>query len=402
MNRGSKLRVVVLLGCFGFAVAADRNYQAADPVWQKEFEYGKFSCIPQLLSINENGNIILVGVILNQRDKEASGRIWQWTLDKNTGERISDITLKGAKPKECPAITSFWPTKGLDIIDGNEIQLFADYVENNKQGIVRIEDGHAIQKHKTKTQANEGDFVAGRMRRINANEYFIFGADYKQNGVLQKRNNRGDVIWEKQYHYGMYNLVSGIDKIKSTEQIAIAGLSLEDTDIMRSKAWVNIITDDGNTIMRTEFDDTLFNPIEVPLLVVLDNKNIAVVYKGEIEGQNTSIKYRVYSTDLELICRNSVAIYNKIDSINYGIAAINGGFVVVHDVWELGVQNRILNQYDYDGKRIRAIKIDGVGGLGGDQVLVESKGNMVYIASMKSPVLPPVRTVITALDLGEK
>jgi hypothetical protein len=89
------------------------------------------------------------------------------------------------------------------------------------------------------------------------------------------------------------------------------------------------------------------------------------------------------------------------DFLHYGMATIDGGFVIVHNVLEPGIQYEMLNQYDCDGKKIRAIKLDGVGGLGGDQIIIEGKGKTVYIALLKSPVFPPVKTVITALELGQ-
>ena len=399
MSRWLKLSVIILLVCLNPAAFADMDYQPANPVWQKEFEYPGFSCIPQLLAVRNDGNIIVIGTMLNQRDSNADGRIWQWTLNKKTGERLEDITLKSAKPKDCGAISSFWPSKGLDVIDDNEIHLFVGFMERDGKNLISYKKGRTIEKYEIKTKANASDFL-GRIKRINPEEYFIYGMDTKdQNAVLQKRNNNNDVVWEKHYQYGSWNWISDIAQSRFDGWKAITGWTRVEnhkSDI----AWINIIDNNGIELAREEFDINSASMIQTPQIAVLDNNNIAVVYNRAFEGQVTNIEYRIYSPDLKLKFKDSVAVY-KMDFANYGSAAIDGGFVIVQDVLEPGIQYRVVNQYDCDGRKIRAIKLDGVGGLGGDQIIIEGKGKTVYIASLKSPVFPPVKTVITALELGQ-
>lgn len=398
-GKWSKLRVVILLGCLSSIAIANTNYEAASPVWQKEFAYEGFSCFPHLLKVGGNGKIIIIGTMLNQRDRDSIGRVWQWTLDEKTGERLKDITLKSAKRKDCFAISSFWATKGLDVAGDNEIQLLTEPMEHGgKREIIKYKDGRIIEKHETKAKETGGDFFARGIKRFNAKEYFLFGSGQNgQNGVLQKRNNSGDVIWEKQYQYGGLTGVSGIARSRSGDLLAITGWTRHEGS-RDAIAWINIIADDGTVIASEVFDINTMDLIRVPQIAVLDNNNIAVVYnKTSAEPlQETGIEYRIYSVDLKLKLKDSVA--TKRFSFYYGMATIDGGFVIVHDVAEPGVLCEILNQYDCDGKKIRAIKIDGVGVLG-DQVIIGSKGKMVYLASLKQPIFPSVRTVVTALEL---
>jgi hypothetical protein len=215
--------------------------------------------------------------------------------------------------------------------------------------------------------------------------------------VLQKRNNSDDVIWEKQYQYGSWSCVSGIARSKSDGLLVITGWTRHEGS-RDASAWINIIDDDGTVIASEVFDINTMDLIRVPQIAVLDNNNIAVVYnKTSAEPlQETGIEYRIYSADLKLKLKGSVA--TKRFSFYYGMATIDGGFVIVHDVLEPNIQYKILNQYDCDGREIRAIKIDGVGVLG-DQVIIGSEGRMVYLASLKQPIFPSVRTVVTALEL---
>jgi len=399
MNRWLKLRMIILLGCLSSLAFGDMNYQAAEPVWQQEFAYEGFSCVPQLLSVKDSGEIIVIGTMLNQRDMDVAGRIWQWTLDKETGERLKDITLKSGTPKDCGAINSFWGRKGLDIISDDEIQLLVDYFDtDNKQRLIRNKDGLAVKKYETKTQATGSDFQAWRIKRINTKEYFLIGSEKKElNGVVQKRNNNGDVIWEKQYQYGDWSCIGDLDRYKNYDLSVFTGWTINKGD-KNCNAWVNIIDDDGIVIAREELDVNSIDFIRVPRIAVLDNDDIVVVYNRAFEGQPTGIEYRIYSASLELKLKNSVYVSND-EIFYYGMATIDGGFVVVHDIIKPdGGQDIILHQYDCGGKKIKTIKINGVGVLG-DQIIVDSKGKTVYIASLKSPVFPPLKTVITALNL---
>jgi hypothetical protein len=397
------LLVVVLCSATISLVFANTNYETASPVWQKEFAYDGFSCFPHLLEVGGNGKIVIIGTMLNQRDRESIGRVWQWILDEKTGERLKDITLKSAKRKDCGVISSFWATKGLDVAGDNEIQLLVDPMERGgKRGIIKYKDGRIIKKHETKVKVTWGDFFARGIKRFNAKEYFLFGADKKdQNGVLQKRNNSGDVIWEKQYQYEGWSGVSGIARSKSDGLLVITGWTRH-KDSRSASAWINIIADDGAVIGREVFDINTIDFIRVPQIAVLDNNNIAVVYNKTCAEpvQVTGIEYRIYSADLKLKLKGSVAAA-KMDHLFYGMATVDRGFVIVHDVLEPGIQYKILNHYDHDGKKIRAIKIDGVGTLA-DQVVIDSEGKMVYLASLKPPCHPPTRTVVTAIELNEE
>jgi hypothetical protein len=400
MSRWSKLSVIILLGCLNIAVAADIVYQPANPVWQKEFEYPGVSCIPHLLAIKNDKEIIVVGTMYKIGDSNTEGRIWQWTLDKKTGERLDDITLKSAKPDDCGAISSFWPSKGLDVIDDNEIHLFVGFMERDGKNLISYKKGRTIEKYSIKTKANGSDFLA-RIKRVNPEEYFAYGIDTEdQNAVLQKRNNRNDVVWEKLFHYGIWSCVSDIARSNHGGLIAITGWAIDENH-KSNKAWINVIDPNGTVLAKEEFDTNSAGLIQPPQIAVLDNNNIAVVYNRAFEGQETNIEYRIYSPDLKLKCKASVAV-SKMDFLEYGMTAIDGGFAIVHDVLETVKQYEMLNQYDCDGRKVRSIKLDGIGGLGGDQILIEGKGKTVYIAALKSPVLPPVmKTVITALDLGQ-
>jgi hypothetical protein len=398
MSRWSKLSAIILLGFLNSAAVADTDYQPANPVWQKEFEYPGFSCFPHLLNIGKNGDIVVIGAMYNQRDFNAVGRIWQWSLDKKTGERLEDITLKSAKPNDCGALSSFWPSKGLDVIDDNEIHLFVGFMERDGKNLISYKKGRTIEKYEIKTKANASDFLA-RIKRINPKEYFIYGIDTEdQSAVLQKRNNRNDIVWEKQYKHGSWSCVSDITQSHFEGWTAITGWAI-DPNHKSYIAWINIIDNNGIVLAKEEFDINSADIIRTPQIEVLDNNNIAVVYNRAFEGQVINIEYRIYSPDLKLKFKASVAV-SKHDFLDYGMTTIDGGFVIVHDVFEQGIQYEILNQYDCDGRKVRAIKIDGIGTLA-DQVIVASKGTKVYIASLKSPVLPPHKAVITALDLGQ-
>jgi hypothetical protein len=399
MSKWPKLRAVILLGCLSSIAVADTNYETASPFWQKEFGYEGSSCFPQLLNAGDNEKIVIVGSMFNQRDRNSIGRIWQWTLDKKTGDRLSDITLKSAKSKDSSAISSFWITKGVGVMDDNETLLFIEPMERGGiQSLIKNKNGRTVQSHEIKTQVTKSGFFAGRMKRINSEEYFLFGSERRgQDGVIQKRNNNGDVIWERLYQYGEgRSCVADISQSRSSGLVAIAGWT-ENKSEKGGSVWVNIIDDSGTVIAREVFDVNAIDRIRVPQVAVLDNNNIAIVYNMATEGQLTNTEYRIYSDNLKLKLKDSVCVC-KMDFLYYGMATIDGGFVIVYDVLELGVQYEILNQYDCDGKKIRAIKIDGVGVLG-DQVIVGSKGKMVYLASLKTPPLPPVRTVVTALKL---
>ena len=398
-NKLSKLRVVILLGCLSSIVFADMDYQPADPVWQKEFGYEGFSCFPQLLNAGDNEKIIIIGTMFNRRDRNSIGRIWQWTLDKKTGDRLRDITLKSAKLKDSGALSSFWATKGVDVIDANETLLFIDPMEYGRiQGLTRNKDGRTVQSYETKTQATKSEFFAGRMKRVNSEEYFLFGAEMGgQNGIIQKRNNNGGVIWEMLYQYGEgRSCVADISQSRSGGLTAITGWT-ENKNDKGGSVWINIIDNDGTVVAREVFNVNAISRIRVPQAAVLDNNNIAIVYNVATEGQLTNTEYRIYSDSLELKLKDSVYVC-KMDFLYYGMATIDGGFVIVHDVLEPGVQYEILNQFDCDGRKTRAIKIDGVGVLG-DQIIIGSKGKMVYLASLKTPPFPPIRTVVTALNL---
>jgi hypothetical protein len=235
------------------------------------------------------------------------------------------------------------------------------------------------------------------MKRINSREYLLFGSGRKaQSGIIQKRNNRGDVIWEKQYQYGGINCVTSIAQSKADGLLVAAGWTGE----MKTKsfsAWINIIADDGAVIDSEVFNLDKMDLRRVPQAAVLDNNNIAVVYNMAAEEQLTNIEYRIYSKNLELKLKDSVYAC-KTDFLHYGMATFDGGFVIVHNVFEPGVQYTILNQYDCEGKKIKAIKMDGIGVMA-DQVIIDSKGKMVYLASLRTPDLIPARTVITALKL---
>lgn len=398
MSKWSKFRIFILLGCLSSVAFGDINYQFADPVWQKEFAYEGFSCFPHLLKVGNDGKITIIGAMFNHRDRNSIGRVWQWTLDEKTGERLNDTTLKSAKRSDCSAISSFWPTKGLSVIDNNEFQLFIDPMERGgTQNLIKNKDGYIVQTVEVKTQATNDNFFAGRMKRINSEEYFLFGSEKKgQNGVIQKRNNSGDVIWEKQYQHGSWSCVSDIAQSKSDGLLAISGWS-EDKDDKSRSAWINIIDDDGTVIAKDVFNINAIDRIRVPLVAVLDNNNIVVVYNMATEGQLTNIEYRIYSKNLELKLKDSVYV-SKMDFLYYGMATIDGGFVIVHSVLEPGSQYEILNKYDCEGKEAMAIKINGVGTLG-DQVIIDSNGKMVYLASLKSPPFPPAKTVVTAIKL---
>jgi hypothetical protein len=401
MSRWSKLSVIILLWCLNSAAAANMDYQPANPVWQKEFEYSGFACIPQLLAIKNDKEIIVIGTMLNMRDFNAVGRIWQWTLDKKTGERLDDMTIKSAKRNDCGALSQFWPSKGLDVIDDNETQLLIFSLERGEtQSLIRYRKGRTSEKYEINTKAAGNDIFAARIKRINPEEYFIYGSGPKdQNAVLQKRINNNEVVWEKLYHYGSWSSVSDIARSHFDGRIAITGWARDDNH-KSGNAWINVIDRNGTVLAKEEFDINSASMIYTPQIGVLDNNNIAVVYNRAFEGQVTNIEYRIYSPDLKLKCKASVAV-SKMDFLHYGMATINGGFVIVHNVFEPDIQYEILNQYDCDGKKVRSIKLDGVGGLGGDQIVIEGKGKTVYIALLKSPVLPPLKTVITALDLGQ-
>jgi|GEM_PF-3691471 len=398
MSRCLKSNLIILFSCLSSIVFGDTNYQPANPVWQEEFGYEGFSCFPQLLNVENNKTIFIIGTMYNQRDPNSIGRIWQWTLDEKTGKRLSDITLKSAKPKDCRLIQLFWITKGLDVTDSNECQIFVDPMERGgKQSLIKNKEGHVFQSYEVKTQATANGFSAGRMKRINSKEYLLFGSEKKgPNGIIQKRNNSGDVIWEKQYQYEGVSRVTDIAQSKVGDLLVAAGLTGE-RETNSFSAWVNIIADDGAVINREVFNLDAFDLVRVPQAAVLDNNNIAMVYNIAAEGQLTNIEYRIYSKNLELKLKDSVYTWKQ-DFLYYGMATIDGGFVIVHNAFESGGQCTILNQYDCDGKKIKAIKIDGVGVLA-NQVIIDSKGKMVYLASLKTPDLLPARTVVTALKL---
>ncbi len=397
MSRCLKSNLIILFSCLSSIVFGDTNYQPANPVWQVEFGYEGFSCFPQLLNVENNETIFIVGTTYNQLDPNSIGRIWQWTLDKKTGKRLSDITLKSATPNDCGLISRSWITKGLDVIDSNEPQILIDPMERGgKLSLIKNKEGHIVQSE-VKTQATTNGFFAGRIKRINPKEYLLFGSGRKaQNGIIQKRNNSGDVIWEKQYQYGGRNCVTSIAQSKADGLLVAAGWTGE----MKTRsfsAWINIIADDGALIDSEVFNFDKNDLMRVPQAAVLDKNNIAVVYNVATEEQLTNIEYRIYSNNLELKFKESVYAC-KADFLHYGMATIDGGFVIVHNVLEPGIQYTILNQYDCEGKKIKAIKIDGIGVLA-DQVIIDSKGKMVYLASLKTPDLLPARTVITALKL---
>jgi hypothetical protein len=389
-NKRIRLGLVILFGCLSSVLFAEMNYQQADPVWKKEFGYEGFSCFPHLLKVGNNGKLTIVGAMYNQRDRDIIGRVWQWTLDNKTGKRLKDLTLKSAKPKECSALSSFWVTKGLDVLGDNEIQLLVDPAEN----FLKYKDGLPAQKYKLKVAG--GKLYSGRMKRFKANECFVFGSDEKTYGVIQKRNNSNDVIWEKRYQYGgKMSCVSDISQPISGGLVVTGWTVNKDNKI--DTHWVNILDNNGTLVTRDEFNITGADTIRTPQVVVLDNTDIAIIYNEMRKGQLTDIKYRIYSGDLELKRQLSVIVDDK-NFLFFGVAATDGGFVIVHDVHESNLQYTILHQYDYNGSEVNAIKIDKVGTLG-DQILIASKGKMVYLASLKTPAIPPTQTVVTALKL---
>jgi hypothetical protein len=212
MNRWSKFSIIILLGYLFPVAVADMNNQPAKPFWQKEFGYEGLSCFPHLLNVGKNGDIVVIGTMYNQRDFNAVGRIWQWTIDKKTGERLDDMTIKSAKRNDCRAISDFWPTKGLDVIDDNETRLLIEPLERGEnQSLIRYKKDRTVEKYEIKTNTPLSGFGIARMKRINQEEYFIYGSETKDgNAVLQKRNNRNNVVWEKQYQYGNWSCISDI------------------------------------------------------------------------------------------------------------------------------------------------------------------------------------------------
>lgn len=393
-----KLRLFLLVGGLGSITWGEMNLETTVPVWQKEIANEKLSCIPHLLKVKSNGEVVVVGTSLNIVDWDCTGHIWESTFDKK-GTRLRDVTLKSATPNDCGAISDFWGTKGLDILDSNEIQLFIDGSDDYKQRLIRENGNRTIQKPEIKTQATGSDFFAGKMNRINAQEFLLFGLDKEnQKGVLQKRNNRGDVIWERQYQYGSRTCITGIDQYKTHGLSAMTGWVVDDTD-RSCTAWINIITDNGEGIAQDEFDIGAIDFIRVPEIAVVDDGNIAVVYNKPSIEHITSIKYRIYSPSLELQFEDVIYVCNG-DMTNYGMAVIDGGFIVVYTVRGQDSQYIVLNQYDCNGTKIKGIKIDGIGTMGGDQVVVESQGDMVYIASVKVPIVVfPAKAVVTAVKV---
>ena len=199
-------------------------------------------------------------------------------------------------------------------------------------------------------------FFAGRMKRIDAKKYFLYGSDQKGNyGLLQKRDNRNDVIWEKQYQYGSWSCITDVGQYKTSNLLAITGWT-ENKDDKSVSAWINVIDDDGSVIAREVFDINATDHIRVPQIAVLDNDNIAIVYNKMFKGRLTDVEYRIYSADLKLKFSGSVA--SDPDFLHYGMAVIDGGFVVVNNMFDPSTQYIMLHQYNFDGKKVRSIKLD--------------------------------------------
>jgi hypothetical protein len=364
-----------------FYFAATNAVLASDVViWRQELIYDSNSiCTPGAIAVDSvNNEVIILGTSERLHTREAN--FWLWKIDTN-GNVTHKKSLGLASKYDLLTVGPFGIKAAIKPDTGDIMRLKIDDVNSSSLSIA----DRNMQDRTIKLGARRNRLVHDMISCQNDGLLFVGQEDL--NGIVEKIDLAGNVVWGKIFNHGQTNILSSVACTPSSDGFYVTGLSISIAGKMAfaDPATICVLHYDSNGKLKANdfFEGGIaLWPSSLPKVICLPSGTVLVVYDKSKNGKATELYVKTYTQELTPLNEKQI-LQTKEDGppASFDVCALPEDRFVLAGV----VNYSDLRVYEYktDGTILQSLELNGE--VRAKDVYVDYLAGKIFVAFATRP-----------------